>query len=118
MTMKRNKLKDELDERLKERFREGGALEWFNFDVEPDFINEQGVKWWIDKSTTQYAREEDQYGTTLNAIGWVAETPTGSQSRVLIDEDTKAIIAESPQMEGIGVKIDLLKYMARDNVVH
>lgn len=85
---------------------------------DPDFINEQGIKWWFDKGTTRFAIMEDQFGTSLNAVAWVAEHPDGSRTRLLIDDDTKEIIAESPQLDGIGVKIDLLKYLKRDNVIH
>lgn len=37
-------------------------------DSEPDFINDEGVKWWLDKSTTDYAQRKDINGNTLDTM--------------------------------------------------
>lgn len=38
------------------------------FKQEPEFVNEVGVKWWRDHSTTHYAQKPDINGITLNAV--------------------------------------------------
>jgi hypothetical protein len=66
----------------------------------PDFINEQGVKWWHDKSITLYAsmREID------DAVGWRTELPSGEVNYVLTQG--QKVLLESPGFEALGVKID------------
>ncbi len=83
------------------------------FDTEPDFINEIGVKWWRDPVTTDYARSPDRCGTVLAAQGWIIERPDGFRSRLLVSEAGE-VIADDQLLEGMGIKIDLLKMQARD----
>ena len=82
------------------------------FDREPDFINEIGVKWWRDEHTTSYAHKPDIHGTTLIATCFYVEEPSGRRSRVLISKD--CILADDQSLEGIAIKIDVLKLLKRD----
>jgi hypothetical protein len=85
------------------------ALNLLNpFDRAPDFVNEQGVKWWSDADTTRYAHSKTSKGQSLPAAqGWLVEDPSGTRTRLLVDNGK--IIAESQSLEGIGTQIDLLK---------
>lgn len=83
------------------------------FDRAPDFVNEKGVKWWSDADTTRYARRKTSKGQSLpTAQGWLVEEPSGSRTRLLVDNGK--IIAESPSLEGIGTRIELLKALLSD----
>ena len=78
------------------------------FNDEPDFINEQGTKYWVDKPTTQYAQRENLNGVSLDMVVYLAETENGYMARLLIDKDQN-IIAEEQNLEQLAVKIDMLK---------
>ena len=85
-----------------------------DFSGEPDFINEEGVKWWRDDFITHYAQKPDIHGTKLNnIICWAVEFPDGQRTRLLIDNEKGIPIHESPTLEGMGIEIDLLKFMKR-----
>lgn len=78
------------------------------FAREPDSVNEKGVKWWIDKSSTDYARNPDSFGTCLPEVTcWFVEVPSGEKTRLITDGT--GVIYESQQLEAIGVYIDMLK---------
>ena len=52
-------------------------------DNEPDFINEEGVKWWVDKGLTEYANSGE---TPLKMGIWIVETTDGHMTRLAVDE--------------------------------
>jgi len=85
------------------------------WDKKPDFINEKGVKWWRDASTTRYARREDAHGTTLEAVVWLVEEPNGHRTRLLIADDGE-FLGENQNLEALGAKIDILKMAKRSAV--
>ena len=78
------------------------------FSDEPDFVNEEGTKFWVDTSTTQYAQRKDQHGTSLDMVVYLAETSNGYMARLLIDKEQN-IIAEEQNLEQLAVKIDMMK---------
>ncbi len=77
---------------------------------EPDFINEKGVKWWFDESTTKYAQRPDVNGITLDVVCFLVEEPDGHMTRVLLSKNEE-IIEEDQTLEGIGTKIDIRKLL-------
>ena len=80
------------------------------WEQDPVYTNQEGTKWWDDDETTRYARQKTLKGKSLPlARGYFVETIDGYRTRVLIDEGV--IVAESQQLEGLGVKIDLLKFL-------
>jgi len=79
---------------------------------EPDFINDEGFKWWKDKNITDYARREDSFGTTLKATCFIVEEPNGRKTRLLVSEDQQ-ILADEQGLEAMAVKIDMLKFLER-----
>lgn len=75
---------------------------------EPDFINDTGIKWWLDKETTHYAKRENHNGTKLDYQVFVVEKPDGYKTRIILDEKRQPIY-EHQRLEDIAVKIDILK---------
>ncbi len=82
------------------------------FADEPDFVNEEGTKWWKDKSTTDWAQREDQFGTSLDMIVYLVEKTDGYMTRLLLDTDGN-LIDEQQNLEALAVKIDMLKAAER-----
>jgi len=75
---------------------------------ESDFINEEGVKWWLDKSGTHYAQKPDALDRALpHVFVWYVEMPDGEKEYVLIEHEDP--IYSSKKYEDIGAKIDMLK---------
>lgn len=70
--------------------------------------NELGVKWTQDHSLTDWCKRADHHGISLpNHRVWKVETPEGRRTRLLCDGQD--IIYESPRMEDMAAKIDVLK---------
>lgn len=84
------------------------------FQNEPDFINEIGVKWWLDKATTKYAKSADSIGVTLDVVCFFIEETNGRRSRVLVSKD-KGAIYENQNLEALLSKIDILKFAMNPN---
>lgn len=86
------------------------------FDIDwdkPDAVNESGVKFWLDKSATDYAQKADQFGTKLK--GWqvlMLEEPNGHRTRIVVNEKQE-IMGENQSLEGIGCQIDVFKLLKR-----
>jgi len=86
------------------------------FVGEPDFVNEVGVKWWKDESTTRYAQRADIKGTKLeNVVCFAIEEANGHRTRVLVSQE-QGVLCEDRSLEGIACKIDVLKVLKRDGV--
>jgi hypothetical protein len=81
-------------------------------DKKPDFINEQGVKWWFDAITTDYAKCRN----LPNHKVWLVEELNGSRIYVITEGDK--IVGESQQLEAIGVKLDVLGFLAKEDKDH
>lgn len=80
-------------------------------EVEPDFINESGVKWF--KSDSWYANLK--LGDKVKV--WLIEHPTKLKEYVLVDHNTDTILANDNTLEGIGVKIDVIQFLRRPSEV-
>lgn len=74
----------------------------------PDFINAEGVKWWIDKETTRWATRENINGTTLDYQVFIVKRPDGYITRLILDEERQPIY-EHQQLEAVASKIDIMK---------
>ena len=76
---------------------------------EPDFINEEGVKWWLDKHLTDYANREDNKGISLkNVKGFVVEKDDILEY-VLVDYDNGSMVHSSQSLESVATHIDMMK---------
>jgi hypothetical protein len=77
------------------------------FSTKPDFINEQGSKFWLDKSSTNYAKTKK----LKNIQVLLAENKKGDKTRI-ITENGKPIY-DSQLLENIGMRIDLLAMLKK-----
>lgn len=68
-------------------------------------------EWFLDKTSTQYARMEDRQGVKLeNIVAYVTrDKSNGQYERVLVDNNVPEVIFESLKLEDIGFHIDKLK---------
>jgi hypothetical protein len=80
---------------------------------DPDFINDEGTKWWIDRDLTNYAQNPDAKGISLDVQAWVLQTSDGYMTRVLVNKDHE-ICDESQNLEALAVKIDVRKFLKGD----
>lgn len=86
-------------------------LPW-NAGTPPTFVNEKGIKFWPDRSLTDWARREDQFGTKLSdAMIWYVEHPNGTRTQLLALG--QAPEHETTGMEDMATHIDLLKAARR-----
>lgn len=78
-------------------------------DRTPDFVNEIGVKWWLDSLLTEYARKPNANDITLDDVTvFVIQYPdTGAMTRV-ITQDGK-VIHDASSIEAIATRIDVMK---------
>lgn len=67
-----------------------------------------GIKWWLDKETTQYAKRENHNGITLDYQVFVVQKPNGYRTRIILNEKREPIY-EHQQLESVATKIDILK---------
>lgn len=81
------------------------------WDKTPDYVNEIGVKWWLDKDTTDYANKKNINNKKLNARCWFIEDTDKRRTRVLVCSDTNNILYESQSLESILYTIDFLKFV-------
>lgn len=79
-------------------------------DNEPDFINDDGVKWWKHDSITRWAHNENSQGISLpNLYGFITETVAGIKSFVLVDYSTNRVVYSSQLLEDVACHIDMVK---------
>jgi hypothetical protein len=83
-------------------------MDIYIWEKTPDFVNEKGIKWWLDKSSTDYAQKENIRGTRLPGVQvFYAEFPDGYRTRVIVQN--KQPVYESQGLEAIAVHIDQMK---------
>lgn len=82
------------------------------FDKEPDFVNEEGTKWWVDRSTTKFAQQPDINNVRLpNVVCFATEQSNGYRSYVITENQQIEYAATG--LEAIGVHIDIMKLSRR-----
>lgn len=84
------------------------------YSDKPDFVNEIGTKFWKDQVLTDHAAKVDALGRRLDAVCFYVELKTGERTYLLVDKKTNEPIAEEPGIEAMGVKIDVLKFLAQE----
>lgn len=78
----------------------------------PDGINSAGVKFWVNRGLTEWARQPDLHGIMLhNLRAYAVEEANGRRTYLLTDGD--AWIFESQRLEDVAVHIDMLKIQKR-----
>jgi hypothetical protein len=77
-----------------------------DFNKEPYFINEWGVKWWFDSSFTKYAQKKG-----LNNLRvWAVQQNDGTRNYVITEQDGDyaEVIYEAKNIEQVYYHIDFL----------
>lgn len=74
------------------------------FDKEPDYVNAEGTKWWIEDVLTPYAQQRG-----LDIKCYIVETVNGYRSYVGVMDGTT--VAENQSLEAFGVRIDVMAYL-------
>lgn len=78
----------------------------------PYFVNEEGFEWYIDKDCTEWAKRDMANGNKgLKNVGCFFVKKGDDVHRVLIN-DKQQILHSATSMEGMCVKIDMLKMIA------
>ena len=77
-------------------------------DKKPDFVNNTGFKWWLDKNLSRHAKTPNVNGTTLDYQVFRVEHPNGVRNGVILDE-LRELIFESQYMYAIYDKINIMK---------
>lgn len=72
----------------------------------PDFINEEGYKWWFHRELSQYAKNKK-----LDMTTWIVEAPTGRKEFVTLNKGQPVHATQS--LETVGIWMDIQK-AARD----
>ncbi|BAG41496.1 hypothetical protein [Ralstonia phage phiRSL1] len=81
----------------------------------PLFVNEEGVKWWPNDYSTQYAQAPDKLGTTLpNVRVYYVEMSDGQRRMAIVDHVLDQAVYDSQSLEAIAVYIDALKQLRRE----
>lgn len=87
---------------------------WDHEGESPFFTSPEGIEWWTDKETTEWAHKEDQHGTTLkNIIGFILRKDKKPMTRVLMDKESNRIIYDNSLLEAVACHIDMLKALKR-----
>ena len=75
------------------------------FDKEPDFINEQGVKWWKENGVLDKHAQE---ALGEKASVWIVQTPEQAEHNIgeYLLLEREEILDHTPSMEGMAYKID------------
>lgn len=79
----------------------------FMYDSEPTFVNEQGVKWYLNKPLTRHAQKEDRRGIALKANIFRVEIPGGQTALVMVMGDK--VVFKADNYETMGFEIDVMK---------
>lgn len=74
---------------------------------EPDFVNEEGFEWYLDKYLTKWCNNTYRPGKPLNAHAYLVVKNDKSISYVVIQG--KEVIADNKSFEAILSKIDILR---------
>jgi hypothetical protein len=68
--------------------------------TEPDFINDEGFKWWLHKDMTKHAKSKG-----LPYMTWIVESPKGVKQFVTLSKGQ--VVHESQQLEAVGIWMDI-----------
>lgn len=84
------------------------------FSTEPTTINAAGVKWWLDKSLTEYAHRKDSTGISLkDVVVWKVEEVNGYKTNLVVKDG--GIVFEGTSIEGVCGHIDMMKITKQFN---
>lgn len=75
--------------------------------TEPLLVNDKGVKFWLDKDTTQYAK----YKGLTDIVVFYLEEPNGRLTRLITEQKNgqSEELYDSQSLEAIAAHIDFIK---------
>ncbi len=81
----------------------------YGYQRPPDFTNEAGVQWWVDKSSTKYARSEQGSKPGLeNVVVFLVKDNQGVLIRLIVEDNVP--VYEHQSLEAIAVRLDVMKF--------
>lgn len=83
-------------------------------ESQPDFVNDLGTKWWLDKDTIFWASRGDINLLEHDFQFWYVEMQDGFRSRLITKG--KKIIYDNTSSEAIAIKIDIYKMLIRESL--
>lgn len=85
------------------------------FSTPPLFVNDEGVKWWADESSTRYAHRVAATGVPLkNHKVYYVEFANGERSRVIVDQQKGVPVYDHPQVDAIATSIGFENVYSQD----
>ncbi len=75
---------------------------------QPDFVNEEGTKWWRHDFLSDYATRKGVHGVSMPATCFAAETKDGHKSFVLINS-TDGPLYDCQALDAMACWIDAWK---------
>lgn len=72
------------------------------YETEPDFINEEGVKFWYDESSTNYAKK---IGLENVVIFFIEES---NKRKTRLITENQEVLGDYQQLEALCVKLDMI----------
>jgi len=78
-------------------------------DTNPDYVNEEGVKWWrFDYATKALRTNNSEIGIPLpKAAAWLVEFPDKAAAYVITEDDQ--VLHDGQTLEGLFAVIDMLR---------
>lgn len=77
---------------------------------EPDFVNPEGFKWYVDKLLTDWCTKHLNSFPILNAVVYsVYDKDDKKLSNICIDKDTNNVLIDDGNTESMCIKIDILR---------
>ena len=85
------------------------SLPWED-DVEPDFINDDGWEWYLDKDSTKYVQKDNPVNNNkgLKSVYVFFVRKEDEWDWVAIDNEQN-ILAVEQSLDALGAKLDILK---------
>lgn len=82
---------------------------------EPNFIGNDGIKWWIHKALTKHAKNPNENGTILDYQVFIVEHPNKLITGVILDEKRQPIF-ENQETCALYDKINIMKIVKEGNM--
>lgn len=73
------------------------------WETEPLSVNEQGVKYWLEETATNYARNKG----LSDVVVFLTEMKDGDRTYLITENQVP--LYESKSLEGIGVQLDVMR---------
>lgn len=82
---------------------------WEN-GVEPDFVNEEGFEWYINKGLTKWATAKRDGSTPIEAVVFLVAKDNDPKTYAIVMDGK--LVYDSMVMENVACHIDMLRLVA------